>query len=453
MYCYRIPRDCFEDELVPVFQTIGKLYELRLMIEFSGANRSYCYVRYCNPEDAKRAITALHNYQIRPGYPLAVTESVDNRRLCIKTQPPLDHDVTEAEAARELGNILEGVTGAKFIARRWLQVEFESHRMAALARRQLVPGNMTMFGHVEIKQVDWADPEVEGFVRNLMTSNNDNKVVSVGNVGPDITEESVKHWFNMMTHGQVDNVVKSGSQFLITFHTAGAANMVMDQGDNLMAGGHKLSLAWWRPSQHSPPVAAVAPTIIGPLERLHTLCLRQQWGSPQYHCATYLDTTGQCVYQYNVSLPNISRHHVYGEASHDKHMALINSACAALQGITEASLKMYSSQHAAPSHYRTPPTAANFTYPPPPPPPAPLTLLQPPPGPRRRPNIQTVARPTKEETNLLVDDNCNIAPPGVDDAKPTLAVSPMTKSAPSVNRAGSVSNLEGLRPFDNVGYF
>ena len=39
-------RDCFEDELVPVFASVGKIYELRLMIEFSGTNRTYCYVRY-----------------------------------------------------------------------------------------------------------------------------------------------------------------------------------------------------------------------------------------------------------------------------------------------------------------------------------------------------------------------------------------------------------------------
>ena len=39
IYCYRIPRDCYEDELVPVFAAVGRLYELRLMIEFSGANR------------------------------------------------------------------------------------------------------------------------------------------------------------------------------------------------------------------------------------------------------------------------------------------------------------------------------------------------------------------------------------------------------------------------------
>ena len=110
IYCYRIPRyfsseskhlndgvirDCFEDELVPVFQSVGKLYELRLMIEFSGANRSYCYVRYCNSDDAKKAILMLNNYPIRQGYPLAVTRSVDNRKLCIKTVPPLGSNVSE----------------------------------------------------------------------------------------------------------------------------------------------------------------------------------------------------------------------------------------------------------------------------------------------------------------------------------------------------------------------
>ena len=42
-------RDCFEDELVPVFASVGRIYELRLMIEFSGTNRTYCYVRYSFP--------------------------------------------------------------------------------------------------------------------------------------------------------------------------------------------------------------------------------------------------------------------------------------------------------------------------------------------------------------------------------------------------------------------
>ena len=75
---YRIPGDYFEYELVPVFATCGRIFELRLMIEFSGVNRSYCYVRYWDPEDAKMAIRRLHKFHIRPGYPLAVPQSVDN---------------------------------------------------------------------------------------------------------------------------------------------------------------------------------------------------------------------------------------------------------------------------------------------------------------------------------------------------------------------------------------
>ena len=35
MFC----RDCFEDELVPVFMRAGRIFELRMMVDFSGANR------------------------------------------------------------------------------------------------------------------------------------------------------------------------------------------------------------------------------------------------------------------------------------------------------------------------------------------------------------------------------------------------------------------------------
>ena len=75
------------------------------MLEFSGATRyvkssnisltstltsavlcrTYCYVRYCRREDAETATKQLNNHQIRPGTFLAVTKSVDNRRLCVKT--------------------------------------------------------------------------------------------------------------------------------------------------------------------------------------------------------------------------------------------------------------------------------------------------------------------------------------------------------------------------------
>jgi RNA recognition motif-containing protein len=63
----RIPRDCIESELVPVFEKAGKVYEIRLMMDFSGTNRGYCFVQYHKPEEATKACQILNHYEIRPG--------------------------------------------------------------------------------------------------------------------------------------------------------------------------------------------------------------------------------------------------------------------------------------------------------------------------------------------------------------------------------------------------
>ena len=110
-------------------------------------------MRYCSREDAETATKQLNNHQIRPGTFLAVTKSVDNRSLCIKTVPSLSPEITAGEIREELRGILEGVEGVRFISSRWLEVEFQSHRLAALARRQLLPGNITIFRTVVIREV------------------------------------------------------------------------------------------------------------------------------------------------------------------------------------------------------------------------------------------------------------------------------------------------------------
>ncbi len=49
---------------VPIFERIGRIYELRLMMDFSQSNRGYIFVRYTTIEDAKRAVRELNNYQV-----------------------------------------------------------------------------------------------------------------------------------------------------------------------------------------------------------------------------------------------------------------------------------------------------------------------------------------------------------------------------------------------------
>ena len=115
--------------------------------------RTYCYVSYCRKEDADEAVRRLHDYEVRPGYSLAVKKSVDNRRLVIKPSPALAAIVTEEKVREELKQQLEGIVGVRFISSLWMEVEFESHKMAALARGIIVPGSLTIFQGTLITQV------------------------------------------------------------------------------------------------------------------------------------------------------------------------------------------------------------------------------------------------------------------------------------------------------------
>jgi Q family heterogeneous nuclear ribonucleoprotein R len=160
----KIPRDCYEDELVPVFENIGRIYELRLMMDFSGANRGYCFVMYTLRDDAKRAVKELNNFQIRKGRYLGVCLSVDNCRLFVGGIPK---NKTKEEILVEMKKVTEGVVDVivypsatdKSKNRGFAFIEYESHRAAAMARRKLIPGRIQLWGHTIA--VDWAEPEQE----------------------------------------------------------------------------------------------------------------------------------------------------------------------------------------------------------------------------------------------------------------------------------------------------
>lgn len=158
----RLPRDCYEDELVPVLQTVGRLLELRLMLDFSGSTRGYAFALFENSSVARRACQALNGLEIRPGHKIGVVKSIDNCRLFFGGVPK---DKTKEDFTNELCKILDGITDIflypnphdKTQNRGFIFVEFKDHRSAAMARRKLIPGKVVLWNH-EIA-VDWADPE------------------------------------------------------------------------------------------------------------------------------------------------------------------------------------------------------------------------------------------------------------------------------------------------------
>lgn len=203
----KIPRDVYEDELVPVFESVGRIYELRLMMDFDGKNRGYAFVMYCNKDEAKRAVRDLNNYEIRPGRLLGVCCSVDNCRLFIGGIPKMKK---REEILEEIAKVTEGVLDVivyasaadKMKNRGFAFVEYESHRAAAMARRKLMPGRIQLWGH-QIA-VDWAEPEIDVDEHVMETV----KILYVRNLMIETTEDTIKKSFGRFNPGCVERVKK-----------------------------------------------------------------------------------------------------------------------------------------------------------------------------------------------------------------------------------------------------
>ena len=57
----RIPSDWYEDKLVPEFSKLGKIYELRIMIDnVTGLTRNFCFVKYCDSTDNDTAVRRIN---------------------------------------------------------------------------------------------------------------------------------------------------------------------------------------------------------------------------------------------------------------------------------------------------------------------------------------------------------------------------------------------------------
>ncbi|XP_028914889.1 APOBEC1 complementation factor isoform X2 [Ornithorhynchus anatinus] len=213
----KLPRDLFEDELIPLCEKIGKIYEMRMMMDFNGNNRGYAFVTFSNKQEAKNAIKQLNNYEIRNGRLLGVCASVDNCRLFVGGIPKTKK---REEILAEMRKVTEGVVEVivypsaadKTKNRGFAFVEYESHRAAAMARRKLLPGRIQLWGHPIA--VDWAEPEVE-VDEDTMSSV---KILYVRNLMLSTSEETIEREFNNIKPGAVERVKKIRDYAFVHFN-------------------------------------------------------------------------------------------------------------------------------------------------------------------------------------------------------------------------------------------
>lgn len=57
VFCGKIPKDMYEDELIPLFEACGSIWDLRLMMDpMTGTNRGYAFVTFTSRDAAQQAV-------------------------------------------------------------------------------------------------------------------------------------------------------------------------------------------------------------------------------------------------------------------------------------------------------------------------------------------------------------------------------------------------------------
>ncbi|XP_036432853.1 heterogeneous nuclear ribonucleoprotein R [Colossoma macropomum] len=241
----KIPRDLYEDELVPLFEKAGPIWDLRLMMDpLSGQNRGYAFITFCSKEAAQEAVKLCDNYEIRPGKYLGVCISVANNRLFVGSIPK---NKTRESILEDFGKVTEGLQEVilytqaddKKKNRGFCFLEYEDHKSAAQARRRLMSGKVKVWGNPVT--VEWADPVAEPDPEVMAKV----KVLFVRKLATPVTEELLEKTFSQF--GKLERVKKLKDYAFVHFEERDAAVKAMEEMNGKELGGEEIEIVLAKP--------------------------------------------------------------------------------------------------------------------------------------------------------------------------------------------------------------
>jgi len=241
----KIPKDMYEDELIPQFEKCGKIWDLRLMMDpMTGQNRGYAFITYCTRAEAQEAVRRLDNNEIKKGKTLKVNISVPNLRLFVGNIPK---SKGKQEIFEEFSKLTAGLTEVIIYSspddkkknRGFCFLEYDSHKAASLAKRRLGTGRIKVWGCDII--VDWADPQEEPDQQTMSKV----KVLYVRNLTGEVSEEKLKESFE--SFGKVERVKKIKDYAFVHFDERDDAVRAMEDLNGADMGGSSIEVSLAKP--------------------------------------------------------------------------------------------------------------------------------------------------------------------------------------------------------------
>ncbi|XP_075243517.1 uncharacterized protein LOC142337847 isoform X3 [Convolutriloba macropyga] len=218
LFVGKIPTDCWEDEIIPIFEQIGKIYEVKILIDKeTNLNKGFCFVCMCTKEDAKQAISRLSGSYVRQRCRIFVKYSVQFTRLFVGGIPRNKsreeifsafhdevHNLSDVE-------VLGGDDGMQ--NRGFAFLDFKTYFDAAVARKRLQAGRVSIraWGRYSKFVVEWAvpldNPDEE--------AKEQSRTILVKNLAPHTTEGEMYATFQ--GYGAINKVFKQQHYAFVEF--------------------------------------------------------------------------------------------------------------------------------------------------------------------------------------------------------------------------------------------
>ncbi|XP_045197419.1 heterogeneous nuclear ribonucleoprotein R-like isoform X1 [Mercenaria mercenaria] len=243
----KIPKDVFEDEIIPLVEECGKVWDLRLMMDpMTGFSRGYAFCTFVDKKSAKAAVEKLEGYEIKKGKTLKANISIANQRLFVGNIPK---SKTQEEIKEEFSKRTEGLIDVIIYRsvekdnqknRGFAFLDYDSHKSASTAKRKLMSGRVKVWNCDII--VDWADPVEEPDDETMAKV----KVLYVKNLTADVTEETLKETFEK--HGAVERVKKIKDYGFVHFEERDGATAAMEALNGTTLGKLAIEVSLAKPA-------------------------------------------------------------------------------------------------------------------------------------------------------------------------------------------------------------
>lgn len=247
LFIGKVPKEVTEMKLWPILSKYGKIFEFRIMMDYQNYNRGFAFVTYANKADATKCMKFLNNFQIKEGKFLGVCRSVDNRRLFVGG---LLKSKNEDDILYEMQRMSTGVVKVisyksvmdKNKNRGFAFVEYETHKLAAMARRKLIDSKPSLWGRPIA--VDWAEPEID-IDDEIM---NKVKNLYVRNLMAETTEETLEEIFIEITGKlSIERIKKIKDYAFLHFNTRENAEKAKKALHGSIIDGSVIDIHWAKP--------------------------------------------------------------------------------------------------------------------------------------------------------------------------------------------------------------